>query len=102
MLLKPHVTWDMELQHNKVERSWRYAIIQVHAQQNNVTLSLNPIFKYDETDTGQGVAVLCPIKRLFTDYHFYLKSESNDDSFNVDIISVPYVYGGELFLCRAV
>ncbi|XP_066027730.1 transmembrane 7 superfamily member 3 isoform X2 [Pocillopora verrucosa] len=83
----------MELQHNKVERSWRYAIIQVHAQQNNVTLSLNPGFKYDETDTGQGVAVLYLIKSLFEDCHFYLKSESNDDSFNVDIISVPYVYG---------
>ena len=97
MTLKPHVTWDLEL--HKAEKTWRFVIVQVHAQQYNVTLSLRPDFPYDETDTGQDVAVLYPIKYyLYEDHHFYLKSENSDQTFQVDIIAVPYISGGELLV----
>ena len=92
--LDPSVTLDLVL-YTPVT-SWRFAICQVHVKQYNVTLSLNPKFRYDSSDKGSNVAVL----RLFPlsiqyYYHFYLRSENKDHSFEADIIAVPYTNGGK-------
>ena len=92
--LQPLVTWDLELR--KAERSWRFAICQVHVQRYNVTLSLNPAFSYGSSDKGSNVAVLFPFPYTIKKYSFYLRSENKDGSFQADIIAVPYINGGEI------
>ncbi|KAL9955299.1 hypothetical protein ACROYT_G036604 [Oculina patagonica] len=89
--LEPSVTLNLEL--HKAERSWRFAICQVHVKQYNVTLSLNPKFSYDSSDKGSNVAVLFPFPYTIENYPFYLRSENKDHSFQADIIAVPYLNG---------
>lgn len=83
----------LDLMFCKAEAAWRFVIYQVHAQQNNVTLSLDPNFGYEFTVTGSNVAALHPFKirnpRNRTS-HLYLKSENNHSTYNTDIMAVPY------------
>ena len=78
--------------------SWRFAICQVHVKQYNVSLSLDPNFPYGSSDKGSNVAVLEPFRDFVKSYHFYLRSENKDHSFEADIIVVPYTNGGKLNL----
>ena len=93
--LQPSVILNLEI--FKAERLWRFAICQVHVKQYNVTLSLDPGLKYDSSDKGPNVAVLFPFPYPVQNYpHFYLKSESKEESFQADIIAVPYINGGNV------
>lgn len=77
----------------KAEAAWRFVIYQVHAQQNNVTLSLEPDFDYEFTVTGSNVAALFPFKirnPWKRTYDLYLKSENDHSTYSTDIMAVPY------------
>lgn len=81
----------LDLMFCKAEAAWRFVIYQVHAQQNNVTLSLKP--GYEFTVTGSNVGALFPFKIRNPWHrmrHFYLKSENNHSTYNTDIMAVPY------------
>lgn len=92
--LQPSVTLNLEI--HKAEKSWRFAVCQVHVKQYKVTLSLNPKFSYDSSDKGPNVAVLFPFPYTIKNYPFYLRSESKEESFQADIIAVPYINGGKV------
>ncbi|XP_073245734.1 transmembrane 7 superfamily member 3-like isoform X2 [Porites lutea] len=83
----------LDLMFCKAEAAWRFVIYQVHAQQNNVTLSLKPGTPYGFTVTGSNVAALFPFKirnPWNRTYHLYLKSENNHSTYKTDIMAVPY------------
>lgn len=83
----------LDLKFCKEEATWRFVIYQVHAQQNNVTLSLEPDFDYESTVTGSNVAALFPfpIRNPMTrTYDLHLKSENNRSTYIADIMAVPY------------
>ena len=94
--LDPSVTLDLVL-YTPVS-SWRFAICQVHVKQYNVTLSLHDNFAYGFSDKGSNVAVLKPFPYSVQYYHFFLRSENKDHSFEADVITVPYSNGGKLNL----
>lgn len=86
---------NLELTFNKAEKKWRFAIFQVHAQKNNVTLSLSQNYNYGMSVMGANVAVLFPFPIREKSYPFYLKSENNYSSYQIDVIGLPYEDGGE-------
>ena len=86
---------NLELTFEKAEKKWRFAIFQVHAQKNNVTLSLSPNYSYGMSVTGANVGVLFPFPIEEQPYPFYLKSENKYSSYQIDVIGVPYEDEGE-------